>query len=219
MIQILQVNASLFGASGQSTGLADRFVAHFRQRHPVVDVARRDLTADAIPHLDAETFGAFTTPPEQRSADQLEQIALSDELVAELQAADLVVIGLPMYNFSVPSPLKAWFDHVARAGITFRYTESGSEGLLKARRAIVACARGGRYSGESDTQTPYIRQFLGFLGIENVDFVYAEGLAMGEGAEQSLLEARARLEQMARTIPVTGTDTEPHAAERAGVTS
>lgn len=218
MIRILQVNASLFGASGQSTGLADAFVEHFRQRHPDVELARRDLTADAIPHLDAETFGAFTTPPEQRSADQLGRIALSDELVAELQAADLVVIGLPMYNFSVPSPLKAWFDHVARAGVTFRYTENGPEGLLRAQRAVIACARGGRYSGESDTQTPYIRQFLGFLGIDHVDFVYAEGLAMGEGAGQSVLEARTRLEQLAGTIAGTGADAAANAAEPAGVT-
>ncbi|MEX2497855.1 MAG: NAD(P)H-dependent oxidoreductase [Wenzhouxiangellaceae bacterium] len=203
MIRVLQVNSSLFGASGQSTGLADTFVEHVRRRHSDAQVTRRGLTPDAIPHLDEETFTAFTTPPEQHTPDQRQRLTLSDELIAELQEANLIVIGLPMYNFSVPSTLKAWFDHVARAGLTFRYTESGPEGLLKGKRAVVACARGGRYSGEADTQTPYIRQFLGFLGIEDVEFVYADGLAMGEGADQSILDASNRLQNIAATTDTT----------------
>lgn len=200
MIRVLQVNSSLFGTSGQSTGLADTFVEHVRRRHSGAQVTRRDLTPDAIPHLDPGTFTAFTTPPEQRTPDQHQRLTLSDELIAQLREADLIVIGLPMYNFSVPSTLKAWFDHVARAGITFRYSDSGPEGLLKGKRAVVACARGGHYSGEADTQTPYIRQFLGFLGVDDVEFVYADGLAMGDGADQSVLNARASLESIAATI-------------------
>lgn len=200
MTRILQINSSLFSGSGKSSGLADTFVKRFRALYPDASLVLRDLTPENMPHLDEETFAAFTTPPDQRSAKQRGQVALSDQLIGELQSADLVVIGLPMYNFNVPSVLKAWFDHVARAGVTFRYTDSGPEGLLKGRRAVVACARGGRYSGDDDTQTTYVKQFLGFLGIEDVEFIYADGLAMGEQAEQSMLDARTELQRLATTI-------------------
>lgn len=200
MNRILQVNSSLFSGSGKSSGLADTFVKRFRALYPDATLVVRDLTPESMPHLDEETFGAFTTPPEQRSATQRGQITLSDQLIEELQNADLVVVGLPMYNFNVPSVLKAWFDHVARAGVTFRYTDNGPEGLFKGKRAVVACARGGRYSDDDDTQTTYVRQFLGFLGIEDVEFIYADGLAMGEQAEQSILNARTELERLATTI-------------------
>lgn len=200
MTRLLQINSSLFSTSGKSSALSDAFANRFRALYPDTRTVVRNLTPSTMPHLDEETFAAFTKPPEQRSARQREQVALSDQLIAELKAADLIVLGLPMYNFSLPSTLKAWFDHVARAGITFRYTENGPEGMLRGKRAVIACARGGRYSGNNDNQTPHVRQFLAFLGIENVDVIYAEGLAMGVDAEKTMARARNDLERLATTI-------------------
>ena len=164
MTQLLQINTSLF--AGQ-----------WRAHHPDSRVTVRDLAADAVPHLDAARFGAFTTAAEARSAEQQAVIAYSDTLIAELKAADVIVLGLPLYNFGVPSQLKAYFDHVARAGVTFRYTANGPEGLLTGKKAYVFATRGGLYAGTPlDTQTNYVRDFLRFIGIADVEFVYAEGL-------------------------------------------
>ena len=141
---------------------------------------------------------AFGTPADQRTPEQAALVATSDALIAELKAADVVVLGLPMYNFSIPSQLKAWFDHVARAGVTFRYTDKGPVGLLKGKKAYVFATRGGLYAGTAnDTQTPYLRQFLGFLGISEVEVTYAEGLAYGAPArESSLAKARVALQNL-----------------------
>ena len=137
-----------------------------------------------ILHIDSGVFGANSTGAVAEAG------ARSDALVAELQAADVLVIGLPMYNFNVPSTFKAWFDHVARAGVTFRYTSDGPQGLLTGKTAYILGARGGVYSGTAnDHQEPYIRQMLGFLGITDVEFVYAEGLAMGEDKAGAALAA------------------------------
>lgn len=197
MSRILQINSSIFSDGGQSTALADDFVARLRVAEPSTAVVRRDLAAEPLPHLDAERFGAFITAPAERTARQAALVAESDALVDELQEADLLVLGAPMYNFNVPSQLKAWFDHVARAGRTFRYTENGPQGLLTGRSAVVFGTHGGVY-GEHDRETPYVRQFLGFLGIDDVRFVTAEGLAMGEDTrEQALAEARERIAALA----------------------
>jgi FMN-dependent NADH-azoreductase len=119
-------------------------------------------------------------------------VQYSDALIAELERAEVIVLGLPLYNFGVPSTLKAYFDHVARAGMTFQYTDTGPVGLLTGKKAYVTAARGGLYAGTpADTQTPYVRQFLGFLGIEDVEFVYAEGLAISEASREAAL-ARAK---------------------------
>ena len=158
----------------------------------------RDLARDPVPHLDAERFGAFLAEDEARDAKQKSVVAYSDRLIDELRRADVIVIGLPMYNFGVPSMLKAYFDHIARAGVTFRYTEKGAVGLLTGKKTYVFAARGGRYAGTpSDTQTGYVRQFLAFLGIEDVEFVYAEGLAIGEASKQTALtQARRAIDGM-----------------------
>jgi FMN-dependent NADH-azoreductase len=199
MKTILQINASLFSAAGQSSRLADEFVAALRAAHPGVRVIVRDLAKDPIPHLDAERFGAFLSRPEARSPAQQAVLEESDALIDELRRADIVVIAAPMYNFGVPSQLKAWLDHVARAGVTFRYTERGPVGLLTGKRAYVISTRGGSYAGSgNDHETPYLRQFLGFLGIDDVEFVYAEGLAVSEASRQNALEAaRAALRSLA----------------------
>lgn len=184
MNTILHLTSSIFGDGGQSSRLAEQFVAQF----PAARVVRRDLAKSPLPHLDAERFGAFLSKPEGRTSAQQRVLEESDALIAELGGADTIVIGLPMYNFGIPSQLKAYFDHVARAGVTFKYTDKGSVGLLGGKRAYVFAARGGLYQGTPrDTQTAYVRDFLAFLGITDVQFVYAEGLAIGEAQKQAAI--------------------------------
>ena len=190
-MKILQIKSSVLNGNGQSSRLADQFVASLRDQHPGAELVERDLVADPVPHLDGARVGAFFAKPEERSAEQKAIVAYSDALIAELRRADVLVLGLPMYNFGVPSGLKAYFDHIARAGVTFRYTASGSEGLLTGKRVVVFATRGGLHVGQaSDSQTGFIRTFLGFLGLTDVDFVYAEGLARGEEQRTNAL-ARA----------------------------
>ena len=123
-------------------------------------------------------------------------VAFSDKLIDELKQADVIVLGLPMYNFGVPSTLKAYFDHIARAGVTFRYTDKGPVGLLTGKKAYVFATRGGVYGGK-ETQTAYVREFLAFVGITDVEFIYAEGLAMGDASrEAALLKARNSMERL-----------------------
>ncbi len=199
MKTLLQLNTSLFSSHGESSRLADEFVAAWRARNPDGRVILRDLAAEPVPHLDGKRFLAFLAKPEERDIDQRDAVAYSDALIAELQAADVVVLGLPLYNFGVPSTLKAYFDHVARAGVTFKYTEAGAIGLLTGKKAYVFATRGGRYLGTPrDTQTGYVRDFLQFLGIGDVEFVYAEGLALGEAAKtEALSNARRELAALA----------------------
>lgn len=193
MSTLLYVQTSLYGARGASSQLAERFVADWLTSNPGGRVIRRDLAADPAPHLTAERFQAFNTPPEDRTAEQQAIVAYSDALIEELRSADTVVFGVPMYNFGVPSTLRTYFDHVARAGVTFRYTSAGPEGLLAGRRAYVFVTRGGVYNGAADTQVPYLRQFLRFIGIEP-EFVFAEGLGLGEESRQkSLADAHAQI--------------------------
>lgn len=190
MTNILHIDSGVFGANSKSNGLSAAFVEAYMARHPGAQVVRRDLAAEPLPHLDASLVQSFGTAPDARTGAVAEAGARSDAAVAELQAADVLVIGLPMYNFNVPSTFKAWFDHVARAGVTFRYTENGPQGLLTGKTAYILGARGGVYSGTgNDHQEPYIRQMLAFLGIADVEFVYAEGLALGEDKAGAALAA------------------------------
>jgi FMN-dependent NADH-azoreductase len=159
----------------------------------------RDLARDPVPHLTAERFQAFSTPADQRSPAQQAIAAQSDALIDELRGADVVVLGLPMYNFGIPSTLKAYFDHIARAGVSFRYTAEGPQGLLGDKKVYILAARGGQYQGTPlDTQSAYVRDFLNFLGLRDIEFVYAEGLARGgEHKERSLVTAGQSIEQLA----------------------
>jgi FMN-dependent NADH-azoreductase len=188
MKSLLQLNTSLYSSGGQSSRLADEFVAGWHKTNPGARVTVRDLAADPVPHLTAERFGAFLAKPDDRTAEQQSVVDFSNRLIDELRNADVIVIGLPMYNFGVPSTLKAYFDHIARAGVTFRYTENGPAGLLTGKRAYIFAARGGLYAGTHlDTQTPYVRNFLALLGITDVEFVYAEGLAISDASKQAAL--------------------------------
>ncbi|HKQ29300.1 MAG TPA: NAD(P)H-dependent oxidoreductase, partial [Burkholderiales bacterium] len=185
-MRILQIKASVLGENSQSSRLADEFIAQF----PGAEVLVRDLGAAPVPHLDGARVAAFFTKPGERSTEQKAIVAYSDALIDELRRADVVVLGLPMYNFGIPSQLKAWFDHLARAGETFKYTDKGAVGLLTGKKAYVFAARGGVYVGTaSDFETPFVRQFLAFLGISDVQFVYAEGLALGEDSRNNSIAA------------------------------
>jgi FMN-dependent NADH-azoreductase len=197
MATVLQINSSV-STAGNANRLADNFVSRWLARHPNDRAVLRDLTHQPVPHLNAETVGAFFTPADKRNPEQQKAVALSDELVAELQAADVIVISAPMYNFSIPSTLKAWIDHVARAGITFRYTEKGPVGLLSGKKVYVIAARGGIHAGTpSDSQTSYLKTVLGFLGLIDVEFVYAEGFNISpEHKAKAEAQAQARIDSL-----------------------
>ncbi len=195
MQTLLVIKSSLFNGDGQSSQLADAFVSHWREAHPNANVVTRDLVNHPLPHLSVEEVSAWQAEADQLTPEQKAALAVSDKLIAELKQATAVVLALPMYNFTVPSTFKAWMDRVARAGITFRYTENGPQGLLAPKPLYVFCARGGQYSGtENDTQTRLIEMFFGMLGFEEIHFTYAEGLAFGEeAAAEALTQARRRI--------------------------
>ena len=200
MTTLLQIKASISHDQGLSSQLANNFVAAYRSSHPQAKVLVREVaSAEPVPHLNGERFGAFIAKPEQRTDAQHAVVAYSDALIDELKRADIVVIGLPMYNFGVPSQLKAYFDHIARAGVTFKYTAAGPVGLLTGKKVYVFAARGGLYAGTAlDTQTGYVRDFLAFLGMQDVQFVYAEGLAVSpESREAGLAKAAAEIASLA----------------------
>ena len=202
MTKLLVVDSAATGASSISRRLTDELVADILARDPQAEVVRRDVGAQPIPHLTEETVGAIRTG-EADNPDAAEALALSDRLIEELRAADLIVIGAPMYNFGIPSTLKAWFDHVLRARVTFRYTEKGPEGLLTGKRVNVVESRAGLYSegpqAGQDSQEPHLRTLLAFMGITEVTFVRAEKLAFGpEAAQASLAGASGQLRELAQ---------------------
>src|SRR5215510_8620942 len=192
MSTLLQLNTSIYSTHGQSSRLADQFVAAWRTGNPGAEIIVRDLAREPVPHLSAERFQAFFTKPAERSPEQQAIVDYSDTLVEEIKRADVIVLALPMYNFDVPSTLKAYFDHIARAGVTFTYTAQGPVGLLSGKKVYVFATRGGVYAGKpNDTQSAYLRNFLGLLGITDIEFVYAEGLAVSAESKQTAL-AQAR---------------------------
>lgn len=195
MKTLLQIQSSLFGDGGKSSALANAFTERWLRQNPEGKVIRRDLAAAPVPHLDLARFQSFTTPAQERTPEQQAVDAFSMELIGELQRADTIVMGVPMYNFIIPSMLHTYFDHIARAGITFRYTGNGPEGLLQGKKAYVFITRGGLY-GEDHVQTGYLKEFLGFLGITDVEFVYAEGLAMPEHQTQSFEKAQHEIDAL-----------------------
>ena len=203
-MNILQINSSARrlqeGQGSFSTLLANELVDALTQRAPgVVQRVVHDLAAQPLPVMDEFALGALFTPAEQRDAQQAAWVARSDALVAELMAADVVVLGAPMINFGVSAQLKNWIDAVARAGVTFRYTAEGPEGLVKGKKVYVVTARGGVHRDQpTDNVVPYLRTALGFLGMDDIEVVYAEGLNMGPEAQaQGLAAARERIAALA----------------------
>lgn len=197
MKTLLQIKSSLNGDSGQSSYLSNQFAQRWLSENPNGKRVIRDLAATPVPHLDAERFNAFMTPKEKRSEREQSIVEFSDNLIAEIRNADIVTIGLPMYNLGIPSTLKAYFDHISRAGITFQYTDQGPKGLLEDKPVYILAARGGIYSGtQADSQTGYMKTFLNFLGLNSVYFIYAEGLNVSDiGREEALRQAEARIRQ------------------------
>lgn len=194
-MNILQINASARRDGANSTRLANQITARLQAANPGATLALRDLAVTPHPLLDEAALGALFTPAASRSEEQAARVALDDALIAELQAHDTIVLGVPMYNFGVPVQLKSWIDAIARAGVTFRYTANGPEGLLTGKKVFVALARGGLYRDTpNDSQVPYLKSVLGFLGLTDVRFIYAEGLAMGpEAASKGFAQAEADL--------------------------
>ncbi|MBZ6072066.1 FMN-dependent NADH-azoreductase [Aeromonas schubertii] len=197
MSKILVLKSSILGGYSQSSALIDLLLAERQAKGEVDTVTVRELAELELPVLDGELAGAL------RGGDNLSErarqvVALSDELVAELKGSDMVVIAAPMYNFNIPTQLKNWIDLVARAGVTFKYTEQGAVGLVDGVHAVVVSPRGGMHLGQpSDLVTPYMKVFLGFIGITEVEFVYAEGMGMGPDAVAKGLEAaRARVAEL-----------------------
>ncbi len=197
-MKILQINASARSAGANSTRLADAVTARLLAQNPNASVELRDLAANPHPVLDEPALGALFTPAEQRTPEQAARVALDDALIAQLQSVDAIVLGVPMYNFGIPVQLKTWIDAIARAGVTFRYTANGPEGLVTGKKVYVALARGGLYRDTpADSQVPYLKSVLGFLGMTDIEFIYAEGLAMGaESATKAFAEAEARIEEI-----------------------
>ena len=201
MTTALIVTSSANGEASVSNRLAETLAERLREGDPAARILLRDVGSDPLPHLTADTVAAIKGEP--TSTAELEARALSDALIDELQAADTIVIASPMYNFGMSSTLKAWFDHVLRAGLTFRYTENGPEGLMTGKKAVVIESRAGFYSegpaAAMDGQEPHIRILLGFMGITDVTFVRAEKLAFGpEAAEAAIAQAGEALNLFAR---------------------
>ena len=198
-MKILQINASARSAGANSTRVADSITARLQAANPAAVLEVRDLAANPHPVLDEPALGALFTPADQRTPEQAARVALDDALIAQVQSADAIVLGVPMYNFGVPVQLKAWIDAIARAGVTFRYTEKGPEGLIKGKKVYVALARGGLYRNTpADSQVPFLKDVLGFLGMTDVEFIYAEGLAMGpDAAAKAFAEAQAQIDAIA----------------------
>ena len=186
-MQILHIDSSIFDTQGASSQLAQHLISQLQQRHPDAQVVRRSVSADKLPHFDAETIGQIGEGKAE----------LADTLIAEVQNADVVILGIPMYNFGIPSQLKSWFDHIARAGVTFRYTANGPEGLLTGKQVYALHSRGGLHQNtERDTIVPFLNTMLGFVGLDQVEHVFAEGLSMSEHKDSSLDQARQHIDQL-----------------------
>jgi FMN-dependent NADH-azoreductase len=197
MKNVLVINTSLNNEQGNSNKLTELFMQHWQQAESI-ELTKRNLNTLDLPHLSGEEMQAWETAVDDRSPQQHELAAYSDELIAELKAADSIVLGMPMYNFGVPSTFKAWIDRVARAGITFSYTEQGPKGLLEGKKVTILAVRGGIYAGTpKDSQSQYLKDVLAFLGMTDVEFIYAEGLAMGE---ESAAKAWSAAEQRMHEI-------------------
>ena len=182
-MNILQINSSARSTGSASTRLADAIVARVQAANSGATLARRDLAAQPHPVLDEPTLQALFTPADQRTPEQAARIALDDALIAQVQAADVIVIGAPMYNFGITVQLKSWFDAIARANVTFKYTETGPVGLLTGKKVYVGLSRGGLHrDSANDSQVPYLNTMFGFLGLTDVQYVYSEGMGMGPEA-------------------------------------
>jgi FMN-dependent NADH-azoreductase len=201
MKNVLRITTSILGEGSVSSLLMDELLVKLSAQEQF-KITERNFAHQAIPHLDGEWLQAISAAPNERDPTQTEKSAFSDQLIAELQEADIILIALPMYNFSLPSMLKAWVDHIARAGVTFTYSETGPVGLLEGKQAYLVMAMGGLHEpGVTDFLRPYMKQVMSFVGISDVEFITADGLNMGpERKEQGLAQARAEIENLKNKI-------------------
>ena len=199
MSNVLIIESSARQQGSFSRQLTRQFISQWQAARPADQVTVRDLALNPVPHLDANLLGGWMKPEAQRSADEQASLKRSDELTDEVLGADVLVLAAPMYNFAIPSTLKAWLDHVLRAGVTFKYTETGPQGLLTGKKAYVLTARGGLYAGSTtDHQEPYLRQVMAFIGIHDVTFIHAEGMNLGgDFQDKGLKQAKAKLSAIA----------------------
>ncbi len=193
MTTLLRIDSSASGENSKSRQLANEFIEKWLAKNPDGNVVVRDVDANPLPHFTSETLGALFTPEENRSAEQKAIVAIGDELISEIEAADVVTVSAPMYNFGIPSTLKSYFDYIARAGRTFKYTETGPVGLLN-KDAYVFVASGS-FLAETpmDHQVPYLNTFLGFIGITVKDTFIAGGQAMGAPGEKAFNQAKSQI--------------------------
>lgn len=195
MSNILHITASIRGQESISRSLSNTLVDGLAKQSGA-SVVTRDLADNDLPFIDADRFAANLAPHADRTAEQHELAAIADTLIAELEAADTIVLGIPVYNFSVPATVKAWADLVARAGTTFAYTADGPKGLLEGKKAYITVASGGTAIGsEVDFMTPWLKFFLGFIGITDVKVVAADGI-MGQDGNDKIAAATAQVEQL-----------------------
>ena len=198
MKNILRIDSSLFSEKGVSNALMDHLVEKLKDKYKLNQLVTRDLVEDAIPHLDATWIQALMMDEDTRTNEQKEKVAYSDGIIEEVEQADILVLALPMYNFSVPSVVKAWFDHLARAGRTFKYTDAGPEGLLTGKKTYLVTTRGGVHRNkETDTLIPFALNFLRFVGLGDVEVIYAEGLNLsGDSRQKGIDEARNNIQSL-----------------------
>ena len=198
MNKVLVLKSSILAGYSKSNELSDYFVEQWREQHSADHITVRDLAANPIPVLDGEVISALRPSDATLTPRQQDALALSDELITELKAHDVIVITAPMYNFNIPTQLKNYFDLIARARVTFRYTENGSEGLITGKRAVVLTSRGGIHKDTpSDLLVPYLNLFLGFIGITDVSYVFAEGIGYGpEVAAKAQNDAKTAIDSL-----------------------
>lgn len=192
-MKLLHIDSSILGDNSVSRQLSAVVVDAVREKHPGAQVTHRDVAATPIAHLSAEILGAAFTPESDWNATQRSERALTDALINEFLAADVIVIGAPMYNFSIPSQLKSWIDRIAAAGRTFKYTENGPVGLAGGKKVVIVSSRGGVYSNEQgqamDFQEDYLRTVMGFVGITDVQIIRAEAVNMGDDKRATAIHA------------------------------
>lgn len=195
-MKLLHIDSSVLGENSVSRRLSAAAVAGLRQKTPGLEVTYRDLAAEPVAHFSSALLAAFGSAPDSWSAEQQQDVAQGGAALEEFLAADIVVIGAPMYNFTVSTQLKAWIDRLAVVGKTFRYTEKGAEGLAGGKKVIIVSTRGGIYStgpaAAADHQEPYLRTMLGFFGITDIEVIRAEGLALGAEQKQQAIDAAER---------------------------